>query len=351
MSTPAKARKRAQELQVELERHSRLYYTESAPEISDAEYDRLFRELQELEQAHPELRTPQSPTQRVGAPLPDGESFEKVEHTEPMISIDSLFSEEEVRDFEERILRFLKLESGAELEWSVEPKFDGVSAALIYEDGLFVRALTRGDGRVGEDVTQNLRTVRNIPMALDTSIRPVPELLEVRGEVLIALARFKQLNADRAARGQELFANPRNTTSGAVRRNDPAEVARVPLEFHTYAAPRHSGVEFSTQDELFEALADWGLPFSGYSETVTGIDACLAYHSSLEAARDDLPFEVDGIVAKLNELGLRRRLGGGIGLGTVIFALGMGPIMQACLRWMRVVPPIREPAPTGLIRT
>jgi DNA ligase (NAD+) len=309
MSVPAGARRRAQELRAELERHNRLYYTESAPEISDAEYDELFRELQALEALHPELLDPQSPTQRVGSPLPEGSSFEKVEHVEPMISIDSLFSEQEVRDFVERIVRFLKLESESALGWSVEPKFDGVSAALVYEDGRLVRGLTRGDGRVGEDVTQNLRTVRNLPLALDTTKRPAPALLEVRGEVLIALERFRELNAARAARGQEPFANPRNTTSGAIRRNDPAEVARYPLEFHTYGAPRCKGFEFATQAELNGALLEWGIPFSGLNEQVRGLDGCLAYHRGMEARRDELPFEVDGIVAKLNDLSLRRRLG------------------------------------------
>lgn len=311
MTVPAAAKKRAAELRRELDRHSRLYYSESAPEISDAEYDRLFRELQGLEEAHPELVTPESPTQRVGAPLPDGESFDKVAHVEPMISIDSLFSEEEVCEFAERIRRFLKLDEGedAAFEWSVEPKFDGVSAALIYEDGALVRCLTRGDGRLGEDVTQNLRTVRNIPLRLDGGERPVPKLLEVRGEVLIGLERFATFNAARVAEGFEPFANPRNTASGAMRRNDPAEVARYPLEFHSYAAPRCSDHAFATQSELFEALEHWGLPFSGHAEIVEGLDACLAYHARMEAKRDELPFEVDGVVAKLNDLRLRERLG------------------------------------------
>jgi len=309
MSVPAKARERAAELRRELGRHDRLYYVESSPEVSDAEYDALFRELVELETAHPELVTPESPTQRVGAPLPEGTSFEKVEHVEPMISIDSLFSAEEVGEFHERIQRFLKLEELAGLSWSVEPKFDGVSAALVYEDGLFVRGLTRGDGRVGEDVTRNLRTVRNVPMALDGGRRPVPALLEVRGELLIALSRFEELNAARRRDGLDAFANPRNTTSGAIRRNDPAEVSRYPLEFHTYALARCEGAEFETQSEAFAALEDWGLPFSRHARVVQGLDACLAYHAELEERRDSLPFEVDGVVAKLDDLALRKRLG------------------------------------------
>ncbi|MFT7485355.1 MAG: DNA ligase (NAD+), partial [Candidatus Paceibacteria bacterium] len=209
----------------------------------------------------------------------------------------------------EKVLRFLGQESGAELEWLVEPKFDGVSAALIYEKGVLVQCLTRGDGRVGEDITQNIRTVRNIPLELDGSERAVPELLEVRGEVLIALARFEAFNRERADAGLETFANPRNTTSGAMRRNDPAEVARYPLEFHAYAAPRCSGPGFETQSDLNAALQQWGIPFSGHGRRVFGLDACLEYHKDLEAMREDLPFEADGVVAKLNDLGLRARLG------------------------------------------
>ncbi|MCL4140974.1 UNVERIFIED_CONTAM: hypothetical protein GTU68_042805, partial [Idotea baltica] len=297
------------ELRVELERHNRLYYNQAAPEVSDGEYDALFRELVAIEEAHPELVTPQSPTQRVGAALPDGESFEKVAHVEPMISIESIFSEDGVREFEKGVLRFLALENGDDLRWLVEPKFDGVSAALIYEHGQLVRCLTRGDGQMGEDVTQNLRTVRNIPLELDASKRSVPDLLEVRGEVLIALARFEAFNAERAKAGLDTFANPRNTTSGAMRRNDPAEVARYPLEFHAYAAPRCSEHEFASQSDLNEALTEWGIPFSGYGKAVLGLDACFEYHRELESGRDNLPFEVDGIVAKLDDLALRARLG------------------------------------------
>ena len=309
MSRPSKAAARAAKLREELEHHGELYYTRGQPEISDAEYDALYRDLVELEAAHPELVTPSSPTRRVGAPLPEGESFEKVRHAEPMLSIDSLFGEEEVREFEERIVRFLGLESGEALTWSVEPKFDGVSAALIYEGGVFVRGVTRGDGQLGEDVTANLKTVRNVPMELKGPRGELPGLLEVRGEVLIATERFERYNRERVERGLEPLANPRNATSGAIRRNDPAEVANYPLEFHAYSAPRVEGHDFTTQTELNEQLARWGIPFSGHAARVRGLDACLAYHDDLEARRDSLPFEVDGVVAKLDDLALRGRLG------------------------------------------
>ena len=302
--------RRAAELRAEILHHDRLYYIESRPEVSDADYDALFAELKALEAAHPELVVPESPTQRVGAPLAEGEGFAKVEHRVPMLSIESLFAAEEVREFEDKILRFLKLEDGDGLVWSVEPKFDGVSAALIYEDGLLARGLTRGDGRVGEDITANLRTVRNIPLRLSDAHRPVPSRLEVRGEVVIQREAFARFNEEREARGQPVLANPRNATSGALRRNDPAEVSRYPLELHVWAVAEVQGAEaFASGRELMAAVASWGLPDSGYGTTVTGLEACLAYHDDLEARRFEIPFDMDGIVAKLDDLALRERLG------------------------------------------
>ena len=301
---------RTRELQQLLTHYDQLYYNGENPEVSDKDYDALFRELRDLEQAHPELVHAGSPTQRVGAPLPEGQGFEKLAHEVPMLSIDSPYTEEEVRDFVQRIVRFLGLESDADLVWSVEPKFDGVSAALIYEHGKLVRALTRGNGKVGEDVTANLRTVRGLPLELDGSKRPVPELLEVRGEVLIALDAFERLNGLRIARGESVLANARNATSGAMRRTDPAAVRRYPLEFHAYAAPRIEGGQgFETQAEVLRALLDWGLSTSAYGEEVQGIEGCLDYHARMDEKRDSLPYEVDGVVVKLDDLALRKRLG------------------------------------------
>ncbi|MFT7678929.1 MAG: DNA ligase (NAD+) [Planctomycetota bacterium] len=301
---------RTRELQELLTHYDQLYYNGENPEVSDKEYDALFRELRELETAHPELVHEDSPTQRVGAPLPEGQGFEKVAHEVAMLSIDSLYTEEEVRDFVQKIVRFLGLESDADLVWSVEPKFDGVSAALIYERGELVRALTRGNGKVGENVTANLRTVRGLPLRLDASKRAVPELLEVRGEVLIALEAFERLNRLRIARGESVLANARNATSGAMRRTDPAAVRRYPLEFHAYAAPRvEGGPDFETQAQVFEALHDWGLSTSAFGEEVKGIDGCLDYHARMDEKRDSLPYEVDGVVVKLDDLALRQRLG------------------------------------------
>jgi DNA ligase (NAD+) len=308
MSAAASAARRAAALRAEIARHDRLYHVEGTPEIADADYDKLFRELVAIEAEHPELVTADSPTHRVGAPLPEGQGFPTAAHAVPMLSIDSLFTAEEVRDFEARILRFLGLKD-ADLEWVVEPKLDGVSLAVLYERGRLVRAVTRGDGVVGEEITANARTVRNLPLALDAAKRPVPDLLEVRGEVLIERERFRRFNERRVAAGDEAFANPRNTAAGALRRNDPAEVKRYPLEFRSWASPRIVGPTFATQVEASAALRDWGVPDSGLARLVRGLDACLAYHDELEARRDELPFEMDGIVAKLNRLDLRARLG------------------------------------------
>ena len=306
-SDAAKAR-RARELRETIVQHDRLYYVEGKPEVSDAEYDRLFSELEEIESAHPDLALPDSPTRRVGAPLSEGTSLAVIEHAVPMLSIDSLFTADEVREFEASILRFLKMED-RDLAWVVEPKFDGVSAALVYEDGLLARAVTRGDGVKGEDVTANLRTVRDIPLALDGSKVPVPKLLEVRGEVLMRRDALVRMNARRREHGFEPFANPRNTVAGAVRRNDPAEVARYPLEFHPWSAPRIVGAEFATQGEVSSALRAWGFPDAGLAQRVVGLDACIAYHDELEARRTEIPFDMDGVVAKLDRLDLRDRLG------------------------------------------
>ncbi len=310
MSIPAKAVRRSEQLRKTLERLNRAYYTESRSEVSDAEYDALFRELLGLEQSYPELCSGSSPTQRVGAPLPDGQGFQKVAHAVPMLSIESILAEADVRDFEQKICRFLQLEDGSDLDWAVEPKFDGVSAALVYEHGLLSLGLTRGDGATGEDISANLRTVKNIPLELDGSTRPVPRLLEARGEVLIQRDAFDRFNQVRKAEGQPLLANPRNATSGALRRNDPKEVARYPLEFHTYAVVRlECDEEFETHLELFRALGEWGLPDSGFGRGVRGLQACLDYHDEIEAKRFQIPFDMDGVVAKLDRLDLRERLG------------------------------------------
>ena len=302
------ARRRASELREEIERHDYLYHVENRPEIADAEYDKLFRELQELEAAHPELASPHSPTQRVGAALPEGAGFAKVRHEVPMLSIDSLFDEGEVGEYVARVHRYLGLKDDEQLEWACEPKLDGASISLLYENGMLTRAVTRGDGLVGEDVTANIRTIQSVPLRLRTR-RAVPSLLEVRGEVLMRRARFLEFNLARKEAGRELLANPRNAAAGALRRNDPSEVARYPLEFFAWAVPRIEGVAFETQNALFEACVDWGLPDTGLRRVVRGLEGCVQYHHDLEARREGLEYELDGAVCKLDRLDLRERLG------------------------------------------
>lgn len=304
----AEQARRAEALRVEIRRHDLIYYNEGRAEISDAEYDALFRELKALEEEHPELAAVDSPTRRVGAPLPEGGSFEKVRHVVPMLSIESLRSEEEARDFAAKVHRFLGIDEGEELVWHVEPKFDGVSAALIYVDGVLSQGLTRGDGAVGEDITANLATVRDVPLRLD--VEPAPPVVEVRGEVLIARERFERFNAWREANGYSILANARNATAGALRRNDPAEVQRYPLEFHAYAVVRAEEVELSNSHaERLRMLAEWGFSETVEDRTVTGIEGCLAYQAEMESRRDAIPFEMDGVVAKLDDVALRDRLG------------------------------------------
>ena len=300
---------RVADLRSEILHHDQLYYSSGRAEISDAEYDALFRELRKLEEEHPELASPDSPTARVGVALSAGEGFAKVRHEVPMLSIDSLFAEEEVREFEEGLLRYLNLEPGSKLDWVAEPKFDGVSASLLYIDGVFERGLTRGDGTTGEDITANLRTVRNLPLRLDGSKRPLPKRLEVRGEVLIHRDKFANYNRELVGAGLEPLANTRNATAGALRRKDPALVAKYPLEFYFWSAHQLGGNEPESYHETIEALIEWGLPSAGLSRVLPDIDACLAYHDELEARRDEIPFEMDGVVAKLDQLSLRERLG------------------------------------------
>lgn len=306
--TATKNEARVAELRDEIRKHDLLYYNKGVSEISDADYDALFRELKELEAAHPELATADSPTQRVGAPLPEGGSFDKVKHVVPMLSIESLRTGDEARDFSTKVARFLGLESDEELVWHVEPKFDGVSAALIYRDGELDQGVTRGDGVTGEDITANLRTVRDVPLRLN--MKSPPAVLEVRGEVLIARDRFERFNDWRAERGIAVLANARNATAGALRRSDPAEVQKYPLEFHPYGIVRSEGIDLpdSHADQL-ALMAKWGFAAPSNDETVTGIEGCLSYQARMEEKRDSIPYEMDGIVAKLDDIALRGRLG------------------------------------------
>ncbi len=292
-------------LRREIERHNYLYYVKDAPEVSDEEYDRLFRRLLAIEEAWPELVTPDSPSQRVGAPPAD--EFRPVPHRLPMLSLQNAMDEGEMRDFEARLKRFLGRDDP--LDYVIEPKFDGLSAELVYENGVLVVGSTRGDGFTGEDVTANLRTVRSIPLRLRDDKRPVPPLLEVRGEVIMPVARFEELNREREARGEPPFANPRNAAAGSVRQLDPTITAGRPLEFYAYTVGASEGFEVDSQWALLQALRDFGFKVTDLARRVCGMDAVLEEYKRLLALRDELPFEVDGTVVKVDKMALQRELG------------------------------------------
>ena len=290
-------RERAKALRESIERHNRLYYVEDAPQITDAEYDRLFAELQALEAAHPELITPDSPTQRVGAaPLAE---FGEVRHRTPMLSIANAFDEDEVRAFDKRIAQALGTEP---VEYAAEPKFDGLAVSLTYRNGAFVQAATRGDGTTGEDVTQNLRTIQSIPLAISFK-----ETLEVRGEVLMYRRDFDLLNQRAREGGQKEYVNPRNAAAGAVRQLDSRITASRRLRFFAYALLAEAGV--STHSRALDRLATLGFPVCAERAVVSGIDGLLAYYARIGKVRDKLPYGIDGVVYKVNRLDWQERIG------------------------------------------
>ena len=298
------ARERATSLRAVLQRHDFLYHGEGAPEISDGRYDRLFRRLRELEQAFPELITEDSPTHRVGAPPREG--LPTVQHTVPMLSLDSTQDPAEVLRFDERIAGVVGREA---IEYLVEPKLDGVSIELVYEAGVLTRAVTRGNGREGERVTENVRTIPSVPLRLQPWGGEVPELLAVRGEVLIPLSAFEALNQSLVEDGAEPYANPRNATSGAIRQLDSAITARRPLQCIAYDVLGARGAPFRTDLEGVEALRNWGFQVPDRTRLVRTVEEILEYHASFDADREDLDYEIDGVVIKLNDLDERTDLG------------------------------------------
>jgi DNA ligase (NAD+) len=303
MNPDNKTRHRIEALRREIEAHNHRYYVLDAPVISDAEYDRLLRELQELEAAHPELITPDSPTQRVGAaPLT---AFGEVRHRLPMTSMGNAFDDDEVREWDRRVRQGLGV-AGA-VRYTAEPKYDGVSVSLRYQDGVLVQAGTRGDGASGEDVTANVRTIRIIPLRLHG--QGWPALFEVRGEVVIPKRDFERLNKERLAKGETVFANPRNAAAGSLRQLDSRITAGRPLSFFPWGLGEASETVAGHYSELVARLKAWGFRVSEFFERVEGVEACLAYYRKMAEQRDNLPFEVDGLVYKLDELAARERLG------------------------------------------
>jgi DNA ligase (NAD+) len=290
-------------LRAELRRHGHLYYVEARPEVDDEEYDRLFGRLQAIEEAYPDLVTLDSPTQRVGAE-PQSE-FESVAHTSPMLSLDSTKDPDEVRRFDERMRKAL----GGDVEYLLEPKLDGASIELVYENGVLDRAVTRGNGRVGERVTANLRTVRSVPLRLRTETRPAPELLAVRGEVIMYLSQFELLNQSMLARGLPTYVNPRNSAAGSIRQLDSRLTAQRPLEVLAYDILLVKGVSFERDRDGVQALRDWGFKLPERVETASTPEELLAYHGRYDADRDDLDYEIDGVVIKVDRLGDRDEVG------------------------------------------
>ncbi len=299
---------RAAALRATLQHHAHHYYVLDAPQIPDAEYDRLFQELQALERAHPELRTPDSPTQRVGARVLDG--LVPVRHALPMLSIrtETDTTAEGARAFDARVRRELALpEDAAPVEYNAELKFDGLAINLRYEAGVLVQATTRGDGETGEDVTQNVRTIGRIPLRLAGE---APPLIEVRGEAYMRRDDFERLNERQREKGGKTFINPRNTAAGAIRQLDPAGMVDKKLSFFAYGLGDVQGwAQPSTHSATLDAIAAFGVPVNADRRVVHGADGLVAFHREIAARRDQLPFDIDGVVYKVNDIGLQRRLG------------------------------------------
>jgi DNA ligase (NAD+) len=291
------------ELRALINEHNYRYHVLDAPTVPDAEYDRWYRELLDLEQEHPEFITPDSPTQRVGArPLT---SFPEVRHEVPMLSLENAFSREDLLAFDRRVRERLEL---PEVAYFAETKIDGLAISLMYERGVLARAATRGDGTNGEDVTQNVRTIRNVPLSLLG--RRIPARMEIRGEVFMTRAGFWQLNREQQEAGDKVFANPRNAAAGSLRQLDPAVTAKRPLAFYAYGIGHASGdLEAATHALLLDRIKTLGVPVSPGTRTVAGAPGCLDYYADISARRAALAYDIDGVVFKVNDRGLQEQLG------------------------------------------
>ena len=291
-------------LRAEVDRHNHLYHVKAAPELSDSAYDDLFRRLQALEAAHPSLATPDSPTQRVGAdPL---ESLPNVEHVVPMLSLDSAHDIDAVRRFDERLRKAL---DDDEVSYVLEPKLDGASLELVYVNGVLERAVTRGNGRVGEGVTENVRTIPSVPLRLGEDTLPAPAILSVRGEAIMYLGEFENLNQRRIEAGEPPYQNPRNATSGALRQLDSRITATRPLTVLAYDVMEVEGADFATDSEGLAALRAWGLRTPERIRVAESVEEIAEYHRAFDADRESLDYEIDGVVVKLDAWGPRERLG------------------------------------------
>jgi DNA ligase (NAD+) len=299
------AQRRIEELRRKIRHHDHLYYVEDSPEISDEAYDRLFRKLKRLEERFPGLLSPDSPTQRVGGePL---DSFSTIEHAAPMLSLDSDPSEEAVERFDERVRKALGTET--EIEYVLEPKLDGASVELVYEDSVLTRAATRGDGLRGEGIIANVKTIAAVPLRLRDGERAVPPFLSLRGEVIMQQSAFEKLNERLMEEGREPFANPRNAAAGALRQLDPQITASRPLGIYLYDILAAEGFAADSQWEVLEALREWGLRVNDLPRLVDSVEQIVDYHHDLVSRRDDIGYEIDGVVIKLNDLAAREEMG------------------------------------------
>ncbi|MAY42190.1 MAG: DNA ligase (NAD(+)) LigA, partial [Oceanospirillaceae bacterium] len=294
-----------QQLREQLNRHNYNYYVLDDPSVPDAEYDRLFQQLKLLESDNPTLITPDSPTQRVGGkPL---SSFSQITHELPMLSLDNAFNAEDMSEFNRRIIDRLKTNE-SEIEYACEPKLDGIAVSLLYEDGVLVRGATRGDGSVGEDITLNVRTISTIPLKL--SDKGYPKRLEVRGEIYMPKAGFETLNKRALAQGEKAFVNPRNAAAGSLRQLDPKVTASRPLEMCSYSVGVvEGGTVADKHGDILRQLKRWGFKLNPLLEEVSGVEGCLSYYERVTSLRDTLPYEIDGVVFKVNDLALQKQLG------------------------------------------
>lgn len=304
-SSREEARKEILHLREEVEKHNYHYHVLDSPKISDAEYDRLFRRLIDLEKAYPEFAAPDSPTQKVGSPPLD--KFATLRHTLPMLSLNNANDREEMKEFDEKIQRFLKISTP--IQYVAEPKIDGVAVELVYENGQLTVGSTRGDGSNGEDITRNLKTIRSIPLTLRKGEKDIPRRLEVRGEVYLSHEAFQKLNREREEEGQPLFANPRNAAAGSLKQLDSTITARRPLDIFCHGMGEVQDASFPSHNDFLQSLKEWGLKPVPFTQLFHGLSGIFAYHEELESRREDLPYEIDGLVIKVNSLELQRRLG------------------------------------------
>ena len=297
--------KKYEQLKEEIQFHNYNYHALDDPKISDVEYDKLFRSLLDLEENNPHLVTPDSPSQRVGfSPI---DEFETFEHSVPMLSLANVFSEKEFSDFHDRILK--RLINIDDFEYFCEPKMDGAAVSLIYENGILERAVTRGDGRVGEDISQNVKTIRSIPQKLSSSEAIIPSLLVIRGEIFITKDAFEKMNEKAKENNEKVFANPRNAASGSLRQLDSKITSTRPLSFIAHGLGECEGIQFSSISEFYDHLKAWKIPTSDLCKKVETKDDCLKFHDKILEERESIPYEIDGVVFKVNDYDLQKRLG------------------------------------------